>query len=161
MKQRLKAALDNLNARERLLVYVALAALVLFLPYQLVWVPLSKATENLHSRVQTQQQDLAWMRQAAAKAQALQRSAGPASAGRSRSLYGIIENTGRSRFGGNIRVQQEGQQGVVVWVEQGAFDELLEWLDELQYRYKINVREFVVEREEGPGRVKARVVMGL
>ena len=101
------------------------------------------------------------MRQSLPRVQSLQRNQGGASGSRARSLYGVIENTGRSRFGGGFRVQQEGQQGVVVWVEQGGFDALLKWLDELQYRYKVNVREFVVEREGEPGRVKARVVMGL
>ena len=161
MKDKIIQTLDNLNPRERLLVYLAAVALALFLPYQLIWVPLSDSTAGLEDRVASQQQDLAWMRRSLPTVQTLQRGSGSSSGNRSRSLYGIIENTGRSQFGGNLRVQQEGQQGVVVWVEQGAFDDLLRWLDELQYRYKVNVREFVVEREQDPGRIKARVVMGL
>jgi general secretion pathway protein M len=161
MKERLRAFLDNLNPRERLLVYVAALALALFLPYQVIWVPLHHAVEDLQSRVQDQQRSLAWMKQAVPTVRSLQRNAGSGSGNRGRSLYGVIENTGRSRFGGNFRVQQEGQQGVVVWVEPGAFDEVLKWLDELQYRYKVSVKEFSVERGDGPGQVKARVVMGL
>ena len=98
------------------------------------------------------------MKQSVSEIRLLSRGASRATA-KGQQLYGIIERTARQRFGKAVRVQQEGQKGVVVWVEKSSFDDLLKWMDEIQYRYKIHIKEFSVEREETIGRVKSRIVM--
>lgn len=158
MKDKIKQYLDQLNERERNIVYVAAVVLVIFLPYQLVWAPFSDKVEELHEKVEKQENDLLWMR---SKVQEIRQlgSMGKKTGANTKSLYGIIENTARQKFGGGIRVQQEGKKGIRVIIKDTGFDDMVIWLDNLQFRHGVFVKEFKVDRAKGIGRVKASLLL--
>lgn len=159
MKEQLKQYLEQLNERERRMVYAAAIALALYLPWQLLWVPFSNAIENAAERVATQEQDLLWMQDKLAEIRQLS-SMGAGTGGASgQSIYGVVESTAQQKFTGEIRIQQEGTGGVRVVLRNAAFDELMIWLDDLHTRYKANVAELKVDRESAPGRVSVSILI--
>ncbi|MEE2913434.1 MAG: type II secretion system protein GspM, partial [Pseudomonadota bacterium] len=56
------------------------------------------------------------------------------------------------------RLQPEGSDGVSVWFDDVAFNDLMRWLDS-QTRSGIGVKQMSVDREESAGTVNARVVL--
>jgi general secretion pathway protein M len=158
MKEKIRQYLDQLNERERRMVYAAAIALLVFLPYQLAWVPFTSAISELKEKVQQQEQDLVWMQNSATELKQLARNTKSKTAG-SNSLYGVIENTARQKFGNDIRVEQESKNGIRVRIKETGFDDMLLWLDDLQYRHKVYVKEFKVDRETGVGRVSVNILI--
>ena len=158
MKEKIRQYLDQLNERERRMVYAAAIALLVFLPYQLAWVPFTSSITDLKEKVQQQEQDLVWMQNSATELKQLARNTKSKTAG-SNSLYGVIENTAREKFGNDIRVEQESKNGIRVRIKETGFDDMLLWLDDLQYRHKVYVKEFKVDRETGVGRVSVNILI--
>lgn len=158
MKDKIKQYLDQLNERERQMVYVAAVVVVVFLPYQLIWAPFMNSINTLHEKVEQQEKDLLWMQSKVPEIRQLGSSTTRSKTG-DRSIYGVIETTARKKFGGDIRVQQEGKQGIRVSIKNAGFDDLVIWLDELHLKQNIYVKEFKVDRESGVGRVKASILI--
>jgi type II secretory pathway component PulM len=98
------------------------------------------------------------MEQHVAEAQELTRAAG-GHGDSSQPVYGLIESTARQRFGGDIRVQQEGKGGVRVQIKNIGFDAVMLWLDDLYYKQHVNVKEFTVDRQKTAGRVNATILI--
>lgn len=158
MLEKLKHYLEQLNERERRAVIAAAVALMLFIPYQFIWSPFKHSMNELESRVEQQQKDLAWMQDRVAEARELARATG-GHASSAQPVYGMIESTARQHFGGDIRVQQEGKGGVRVTIKNVGFDDVMLWLDDLYYRQHVNVKEFTVDRQTGAGRVNANILI--
>jgi type II secretory pathway component PulM len=158
MIEKIKQYLDQLNERERRAVIAAAVALALFLPYQIIWSPFMNSLNELESRVEKQQKDLAWMRDRVNEARELARATG-GQTNSAQPVYGVIESTARQRFGGDIRVQQEGKGGVRVTIKNIGFDDVMLWLDDLYYQKHISVKEFTIDRQPGAGRVNANILI--
>jgi type II secretory pathway component PulM len=109
-------------------------------------------------RVAKQQGDLVWMQGKVAEVQSLNRSANKPQ-GSEQSIYGVVESTARQLFKGDIRVQQEGKEGIRVQLKNTSFDELMTWLDTLSYTHQIFVKDFRVENEKETGRVNASILL--
>jgi len=157
MKDKIKVQLEQLNDRERFMVYAAVLAIVIFIPYQLLWAPLTNTVEDRRIKVEKQERDLAWMQSHLAEVKSLSASSQTVSSGQP--LYGVVEKTAREKFGGDIRVQQEGKKGIRIQIKNSGFDEIMLWLDDLQYRHKIYVKDFKIDSEKSVGRVRASILV--
>ncbi|RMD78270.1 MAG: type II secretion system protein M [Gammaproteobacteria bacterium] len=148
----------GLAPRERLAVGLGGAAAALLLLYGLAWAPLQDRLAELRRRVAAQEEELAWMRQAAAEARRL-RAAAPRAAAKG-SLLALVDRTARAAGLGAAlaRVQPEGEGRVRVRLQDAPFDALARWLGELAAA-GLQVEELAVEREARgrPGRVQARL----
>jgi general secretion pathway protein M len=134
--------------------------LLILLVYVLVWEPLSSSRAQLQTSVQAQRNTYAWMQQAAYEIRQL--SGQSASVKKpTGSLLGTINNTAKPVLHGAIlkRVEEDRQQGVRVWIEQVAFDDLIGWLGQIQQQYGIRVSSLVSERHTRPGRVNVRLIL--
>jgi general secretion pathway protein M len=158
MIEKIKAYLEHLNDRERIMVYAAAIALVVFIPYQLVWAPLTNTVEDRRERIETQERDLIWMQSHLEQVRQLS-TASSAPSGTGQSLYGVVEKTARQKFGSDIRVQQEGKNGIRIQIKNTGFDDIMIWLDDLQFRHKIFVKDFKVDNEKTAGRVRASILV--
>ena len=158
MIDKIKAQLEQLNDRERFMVYAAAIALAVFLPYQLLWAPLMNTVEDKRTKIEKQERDLVWMQSHLAEVRRLSftSSMTPSSG---KSLYGVVEKTARQKFGGDIRVQQEGKKGIRIQIKNTGFDEVMIWLDDLQFRHKIYVKDFKIDSEKVVGRVRASILV--
>lgn len=157
MKDKIKAQLEQLNDRERFMVYAAALTLAVFIPYQFLWAPLMNTVEDRRLKIEKQENDLAWMQSHLAEVKSLSATSRAVTSGQP--LYGVVEKTAREKFGGDIRVQQEGKQGIRIQIKNSGFDEIIIWLDDLQFRHKIYVKDFKIDSEKAVGRVRASILV--
>ncbi len=156
--EKLKNQFEQLNSRERTMVIAAAVALAFFIPYQFIWSPIVNGVEERRSKVEKQEQDLAWMQSKLSEVQQLSRTANNSSTS-GKSLYGLIEKTARQKFGNDIRIQQEGKKGIRIQLKDVGFDAVMFWLDDLQVKYKANIKDFKVDRSKNVGNVRASVLV--
>ena len=153
----------SLEPRERQLLITGAAFLIVMLAYLLVWEPLANKNEALRSSHQNSQQLIDWMQDAAVEAKTLQskiKSSGPSGGSKNQSLLGIIDRTAKgSKLGKSVkRVQPDGKTGARVWLEQAVFNDMVKWLEKLQRKEGIRIVTTVIEKQDDPGLVNARLV---
>ncbi len=157
---KLKTWYLQLQVREQRIVLAGAVALVLLLFYALIWSPLVARQQALRETVKEQRATAQWMQQAARQVEQLR--AGRPAAGKipaGQSLLALVDQSAKnSRLGPAMkRVEPEGQSGVRVWFEQANFDDLMQWLERLERDYGLHIATMVVEHQETPGQVNARV----
>jgi len=156
--EKIKSQYEQLNNRERTMVVTAAVALVFFIPYQFIWAPIVNGVEERRSKVERMEQDLVWMQSKVNEVQQLSRQSNVNGA-TGQSLYGLIEKTARQKFGSDIRVQQEGKKGIRVQLKDAGFDAVMFWLDDLQVKYKANIKDFKIDRGKVAGNVRASILV--
>lgn len=156
----MKQWLANLNSRERRIVLGGTAALIVMMAYLFAWEPLQNKRVQLEKSVAAQRSTYAWMQQAAQQVKILGGGA-PATKVKSGSLLGTINKTAKPVLTGAVlkRVEEDRQQGVRVWIDQVAFDDLIRWLGQLQQQYGIRVASLVTERHQQAGKVNVRLIL--
>lgn len=156
----MKAWFESLAARERMLLILGAAVLVLLVFYLTIWSPMFERNATLKQAVAEQQETLDWMRQAAGKVKALKRTAGnDAGVGLGgRSLLSVVDESARSGgLGAAIkRMEPDAAKGVKVWLEGASFDQMVLWLGGLGRQYQVEISSITVE-PQSPGLVNARI----
>jgi len=156
----MKLWFSGLNNRERIIVSGGALTLLTLMLYLVVWEPLNSKRTQLQTSVEAQRNTYTWMQQAALGVRKL---CGKGTGGKKQtgSMLGTINNTARSSLGGAIlkRVEEDRQQGVRVWIEQVALDDLINWLGQIQQQYGIRVSSLVSERHSKAGRVDVRLIL--
>lgn len=158
----MRAWLAGLEPRERLLVIVAAVALILFLLFVLVLQPLHSSYNNLRASVAEQRETAQWMAQSARNFSQLKRNRGaPVKGLGGRSLLAVTDSTARAGGLGPAlqRVEPEGSNGVRVWLEDAAFDDLVRWLARLGSAHGVYVDSLTLERSDAAGRVDTRLTL--
>ena len=159
----MRAWLESLGARERLMLGSGAVVLALLMFYALVWSPFSSGYETLKTRVTAQRDTVVWMEQSAQLLQQLRRSRGPATRGLGgKSLLAMTDSTARSNGLGPAlkRVEPEGSRNVRVWLEGASFDQLVKWLGTLSATYGIETDSASLERTaDSAGQVNARLTL--
>jgi len=158
IKDDIKAQIEHLNDRERRMVYAAVIAIAIFIPYQFIWAPIVDTAQERKESVEKKERDLIWMKSKAPEIQRLSRATSSAKPS-GKSLYGVVEKTARAKFGEAIRVQQEGKKGIRIQLKDVSFDTLMIWMDDLQYRHQIVVKDFKIDKEKTVGRIRASILV--
>jgi general secretion pathway protein M len=156
----MKAWLASLEPRERLMVYVGAAALLLLFAYLLLLRPFHVGYDKLRAGVAEQRETVQWMMQSAARVKQLQRSGAADSEGLDgRSLLSVTDTAARAAgLGPSLKkVEPDGSQGVRVWLDGARFDDMVGWLDVMGSRYGADVDTITLERAASPGLVNARL----
>jgi general secretion pathway protein M len=150
---------NGLAPRERIMVSLAAAVVVLALVYAAAWSPLSSSVDRLEQSVEEQQSLKQWMQQSAAEVNRLRSTAG--SGGDHRSLLAVVDQTSKqSQLAPAVkRVEPDGQELVRVTLEQASFDDLVTWLGNLQQRFGVNVADVSIDRQADSGRVNVRLTL--
>jgi len=158
----MKAWLDNLDPRERMMAAAGATSLVLFLLYILVWSPIHSGYDTLRDTVGEQRTTALWMQDSAQTLIRLKRSSGRAAQGLGgRSLLSVADSTARAGGLGPAlkRVEPEGSNGVRVWLDGASFDVLVKWLGTLSTIHGVNAETVTMERSGAAGRVNARLTL--
>ncbi|MDP9139203.1 MAG: type II secretion system protein M [Pseudomonadota bacterium] len=161
MKDLMDSALAWLRAlapRERVMVLLCAAIVMLTLVYVAGWKPLVDAHHRREAALERARGIATRIEQAAAQIKA----AGPTRAiDSSTSLLAAVDQTSRSATLGKApaRVQPEGEKEVKVWIDDVPFDNLLRWLQELEQKYGISTSSAEIERSSAPGVVNVRVTL--
>jgi general secretion pathway protein M len=148
---------QGLQPRERLSLLGGGLLIAALLAWQFVWLPLQSQLKQARTQVQTQQQLLAWMRQAVAQLKTTDPTARPPSDNSNRSLLSLVDQSARSAGLSQAlkKIQPEGDE-VRVWLDQLDFDKAMQWLGELQ-RQGVKVSSLNAERAQAPGQVQMRL----
>lgn len=158
----MKAWLEGLDQRERILVYGLAGVLAVILIYAIVIRPLYSKYDRLAASVDEQRETVQWMQQGAATVRQL-RSAGPANAAGldGRSLLSVTDSAARAANLGSVlkRVEPEGSDAVRVWLDGASFDAVVGWLDVMRSRYGAEVDTITLEKAGSPGLVNARLTL--
>lgn len=160
MIERLQDWLDGLAPRERVLVLFAGAFTLLALLWLLLVQPLLLQKARAEDRLREQQQLLAELSQLAARGGPQVRApAAPGTAGQS--LVVLIDRTVRERgLAGFLRRNQpDGQDSIRLRLENVPFDQLVEWLADLQGRYGLAATSVTIDPASERGRVDTNLVL--
>lgn len=152
----MRAWLESLAPRERMIVFGGGAIALLVLLYLLAIEPALEAREQRRERVAQLERELAWMRGAAAE---LQQLGGAAATGSDRPPYLAVDRALREAGLPRPRtLEPVGAEGARVELESVAFDALVRVLDRLRARDGLQVTRARFTRL-GPGRVEAGLTL--
>lgn len=158
----MKAWWAGLVPREQRIVLSGLVALVVLLLWLGVWEPIAESRAALRSETSTLSTDLAWMQQVAdqVRRRGAQQRSQPSSIGAGGSVLTLIEISAnaagiKEALG---RVQPEGQ-GARLSFDEVGFDSLVGWLNDLENRHGLQIRQLAVDVSSSPGMVSARLMV--
>lgn len=134
---------QQLDTRERLALSVLATFLAVFVLYMAAVKPLYASRQQAADQLLRQQQLLSLLQ---ANTSTLQQGGSARSSGES--LMAVINASAANHHVVPRRVDPDGN-GMRVSVEQTAFDDLANWLTELEQQQGIHVRDAHVERESG------------
>lgn len=159
VQARIVGAIEQLQPRERVIVFVGAAVLAALIAYLGIWEPLVKAHYRNADALQTSRALATRIETAASLAQGQSGN----NVNRSAALLSVVDQTSRSGTLGKAptRVQPEGsgEREVKVWFEDVPFTNCLRWLSELQSQYGIQVSSTEIEQGSAPGLVNARFTL--
>ncbi len=151
----MKEWFSQLNQREQLSLLLLSSALLLYLLYILVLSPLESQREQLiaQNSAVTESQG----RVDAMVSQLLQLRQGGAKAGAKRNLTSVInQSTARLQLP-VMRLQPNSRGEIQVRIENASFNDVLKWLNEMEYTESLLVREVSVTPAASAGRVNITV----
>jgi len=157
--QRALQFVDALEKRDRVaLVGLAAFFAVLFL-YFGMWAP---ANEYLRDSLEYRNRQLSVLQYMRASEQHARDVAGSkrqtVMAGQS--LLTQISRSARQHQIQPNRMQPEGSNAVSVWFDSVAFNDFIRWLEQLTVEQGIDIKQISIDREDEPGKVNARIVLG-
>jgi general secretion pathway protein M len=152
---------EQLAPRERLILGAGAVIVLILVLYAVIWSPLVHDVERLEASLEEQSRSAAWMRQAAREVSTLNRGASGGSASDGRPLLTLVEQTARTAGLGAAlnRVEPQGSGTAGVWLQNAAFDDLINWLGQIDAELGVRVDSMVADPQDTPGRVNVRLVL--
>ncbi len=153
---------NQTQPRERMILLIGAAVVVLLLGWALVWHPLARQRVDLRERIDSQRDDLAYVRAASAT---LVNGKGGTKTDlkdrQGRSLLALADASARAAGLETAlkRVEPVGTRSVRASFEYANFDDLMNWLEGLARDYGVEVSDLSVDRTNGVGLVSARVTV--
>lgn len=149
----MKAWWLGLNSREQRLIGSLGGVVLIFIFYSLVWQPLNENITNTEKKLKRQQEILVFVKQEVSRYKASGSSSQrPQAAG---SLASIV-NKAASRSGIAItRIQPQGQD-LQVWIDNIAFNTLLQWLEQLSQQQGLMIKNIDLDATDVNGEVRVR-----
>ncbi|MFT4518681.1 MAG: general secretion pathway protein M [Halioglobus sp.] len=145
----------GLNQREQLSVFLLSIAVVLYLLYSMVWSPLDDKRDQLVLQNSAIGESLVRVDAMVSELMDLRKSG--AKVGSKRNLTSLI-NQSTTRLDLPVsRLQPNSRGEIQVRLEHAAFDDVLKWLHEMEYREGLLVREVSVTQTGTTGRVNTTV----
>ncbi len=159
--QKLKDWFFSLQPRERALVAIGGAAVLIVAIYLLALAPFYGAVNARADRVARKEGDLAWMRSVGGEVMALNAISPTAPAPSNESLVVLIDRTARECGLGSALTGQTptGENGIRVRLEQAEFDKLIVCLGSLQQSHSVSIESANIDRTAKPGFVNASLVL--
>ena len=144
--------------RDQMALGLLVIAVVLFGFYQLAWAPLVDKEKSLTSANASLRTSVANVQQLATEYKKLKGS-GSATAS-SASLPRLIDSTARANQLKLGRVQPNSTGDVQVRFDDAVFDQVLTWLNELESKHGVTIKELNINPGKDTGLVNANVRLG-
>ena len=149
----MKSRWNSLSQRERLLVGVGGALLVLMVIYWGAWRPFSNSIETAEQQLSKQREALSWMQLRAGDLR--QQPAGARQPDRSTTLEAVANTTSR-QLGVSLTRLQPTEQDLLVELQVLEFERLMNWLVVMERDYGVSVKVIELAAEGGKGMVRVR-----
>lgn len=160
----LKDTWRDLGGRERQIVAVGLAVLLVLVLYFMAWSPFVERLDTARKRVAASSETLNWMQSQASAVKAMkvgQGATGPSTLNLSGSFLSFTEESAKKGGLGSAlkSVEPSGNDQVLMKFEKAPFQALATWLIDLHGK-GVDPFSVSLEREQEPGLVRARLVLG-
>lgn len=156
----MKAWLDSLESRERLILLVGSVFTLAALIYMLVWEPLNKRSEGLRSDLISTNETIEELIRF--EGRITPPAAGNARASGNRALVLLISQT-VAQFGLDSALQSSKPSGndstVTVRFENAGFDSLIAWIEELKNSHGLDIRSASFRQTGLSGRVNSTITL--
>ncbi|GHE99876.1 type II secretion system protein GspM [Thalassotalea profundi] len=149
----MKAWWLGLNTREQRLIGALGGVVLIFLFYSLVWQPLNNNIENTEKRVAHQTELLAWVQQETSRYQA--NSGNVKRPNRNASLSSIVNQAANQSGIFITRIQPQGSD-LQIWIDNIAFNVLLQWLEQLSQQHGLIIKNIDLDATDINGEVRVR-----
>ncbi|MEM9256864.1 MAG: type II secretion system protein GspM [Pseudomonadota bacterium] len=146
----------QLNQREQVSVLVLAVVVALYLLYVLVWSPLDDRRDQLASQNTAIAESLTRVDAMASEVVHLRSSNGQSNRG-GRNLMALVNQSTSQLQLPVSRLQPNSRGEIQVRLESAAFDDLLQWLYQMEYEEGLLVREVSITQTGTVGRVNATV----
>ncbi|OKY27591.1 MULTISPECIES: type II secretion system protein GspM [Thalassotalea] len=143
----------NLQLREQRLVAALGSVFCVFVFYQLVWQPLTNGVSKAEQKLERQQALLSWVEEETDRLAQYQQTK-PASANNA-SLASIVNRSAQQAQIVIARLQPQSD-GVLVWVDNINFNELLTWLARLSKDHGVKVINIDISQDSVSGSVTVK-----
>jgi general secretion pathway protein M len=147
-----KSTFLQLSEREQRLVIISAVLVLVAIFYWGIWSPLNTSLEQNKTAVENQTKLLAWVQKNANKAVQLRSSGTKASF--SGSLPQAVNQSANRMKIAISRMQPQGEE-LQVWIDQAAFNDVLEWLQSLE-KIGVTILDTDIAESNLPGQVKIR-----
>jgi general secretion pathway protein M len=147
-----KSTFLQLSEREQRLVIISAVLVLVAIFYWGIWSPLNTSLEQNKTAVENQTKLLAWVQKNANKAVQLRSSGTKASF--SGSLPQAVNQSANRMKIAISRMQPQGEE-LQVWIDQAAFNDVLEWLQSLE-KIGVTILDIDIAESNLPGQVKIR-----
>lgn len=147
-----KSTFLQLSEREQRLVIISAVLVLVAIFYWGIWSPLNTSLEQNKTAVENQTKLLAWVQKNANKAVQLRSSGTKASF--SGSLPQAVNQSANRMKIAISRMQPQGEE-LQVWIDQAAFNDVLEWLQSLE-KIGVSILDIDIAESDLPGHVKIR-----
>jgi len=143
---------QQLNLREKKFILVMVPLVVVFIVYSFVWQPINNNITKSEKKMARQQQLLSWVKENTQRYQQAKLSGGAKTKG---SLSSIVNRTAGSHKITITRMQPQGDN-IQVWIDEIAFNKLLQWLEQLSSTEGLYVTNIDLSDAGKPGIVRVR-----
>lgn len=152
---------QQLQARERGLIVMAIIVIAVVLIWLLLWEPLQQARENHRARIVEQQSLLLWLQSIEPEVSRLRAEQSNIATSTNRSPISRIDQSARNAglAGALQRIEPAAGNQVRVVFEQVEFAALMNWLSQLLAEQPFRVEQFSAQRGLSSGRVDVVVVL--
>jgi general secretion pathway protein M len=147
----------QLSLRDQAMLMVLAAALALYMLYQLLWHPLASANDNLAQQNAGLSRSLASVTQMAAQYADLKKSNAQNNAAQGSTLTQLVDATVAANQLHMSRFQPGSTGDVQVRFDNASFDQVMRWLNELESKDAVVLREFGISPGSGAGLVNVSV----
>jgi general secretion pathway protein M len=147
----------HLEKRDRLALNSLGVFFGLLILYFAIWSPVDQFYEDSKAERDRELSLIQYMRNSEKQARASTKGAGAGSSGRS--LLTLVSRAAQGKGIKPDRVQPEGSDAVSIWFNSVSFDDLINFIKQIQSIDGIYVQQISIDREDSPGTVKTRIVL--
>jgi general secretion pathway protein M len=149
---------NSLENREKNALLALTMFFVVLIIYFAFWSPIYTYHQDSLQKRDTQFSLIQYMR--ASEKQARSSSSNTKAKPNGQSLITDISNSARQLGIKPSRMQPEGDSTVSVWFNAVVFNDLINWVVRLNDREGVGIQQISIDRQDNPGAVNARLVLG-
>ena len=155
--QRFKPWYDSRSARDQRMLKVLAVVVLLLVVLFGVLLPAIDYRQSAQQHYQESLDNLSWMQ--ANRSSVRSSGSGVSQLGPDQSLLGVANQTAKGYQLNFKRYQPLENNGLGLWMDGVSFNKVILWLERLDRRYGITVKEISVDRQEQQGVVNLRLVL--